>query len=118
MQKVSDKFKSNNLDNLLEEAYDEALENDNFKEFVSKLKIKREILKKYTSLLEESSIEYHNCKNCPGLAACQNKISGYAKLPKLNGDGLEFAYKPCKYKKKFDKEEKLHSNTMLFNVPK
>ena len=118
MQKVSDKLKSNNLDNLLEEAYDEALKDEIFKEFVSKLKIKREILKKYTSLLEESSIEYHNCKNCPGLAACQNKISGYAKLPKLNGDGLEFAYKPCKYKKKFDKEEKLHSNTMLFNVPK
>ena len=118
MQKVSDKLKSNNLDSLLEEAYDEALEDDNFKEFVSKLKIKREILKKYTSLLEESSIEYHNCKNCPGLVACQNKISGYAKLPKLNGDGLEFVYKPCKYKKKIDKEEKLHSNTILFNVPK
>ena len=83
-----------------------------------KLKIKREILKKYTSLLEESSIEYFNCKDCPGLMACKNKITGYAKLPKVTGDNLEFSYKPCKYKKKFDKEEKVHSNTMLFNVPK
>ena len=118
MQKISDKFKKNNLDYLLDEAYDEALENVEFKEFVCKLKIKREILKKYTSLLEESSVEYHNCQNCPGLAACQNKITGYAKLPKLNGEALEFSYKPCKYKKKLDKEEKLHSNTLLFNVPK
>lgn len=118
MQKVSDKMKKNNLDNLLDESYDEALQNDKFKEFVCKLKVKREILRKYTSILEESSIEYHNCKNCPGLIACQNKITGYAKLPKVNGDSLEFSYKPCKYKKKYDKEEKIHNNTKLFNVPK
>ena len=118
MQKVSDKMKKNNLNSFLDEAYDEALKDDKFKEFVCKLKVKREILKKYTSLLEESSIEYHNCKNCPGLMACQNKITGYAKLPKVNGDSLEFIYKPCKYKKKLDKEESIHSNTKLFNVPK
>ena len=118
MQKVSDNLKKNNLDNLLDEAYEDALKNESFKEFVCKLKIKREILKKYTSLLEESSIEYFNCKDCPGLMACKNKITGYAKLPKVTGDNLEFSYKPCKYKKKFDKEEKVHSNTMLFNVPK
>ena len=118
MQRVSDNFKNKNLDYLLDEAYDEALQDARFKEFVCKLKIKREVLKKYTSLLEESFTEYHNCQNCPGLAACQNKITGYAKLPRLSGDTLEFSYKPCKYKKKFDKEEKLHSNTTLFNVPK
>ena len=118
MQKVSDNLKKNNLDNLLDEAYEDALKNESFKEFVCKLKIKREILKKYTSLLEESSIEYFNCKDCPGLMACKNKITGYAKLPKVTGDNLEFSYKPCKYKKKFDKEEKVHSNTILFNVPK
>ena len=118
MQKISENFKTKNLDYLLDEAYDEALENEEFKAFVSKLKVKREILKKYTSLLEESFTEYQNCQNCPSLAACKNKIDGYAKLPKINNDSLEFVYKPCKYKKKFDKQEKLHSNTMLFNVPK
>ena len=106
MQKVSDNFKRKNLDYLLDEAYDEALENENFKEFVSKLKIKREVLKKYTSILEECSEEYHNCQNCLSLAACQNKITGYAKLPKLVNGVLEFGYRPCKYKKKLDKEEK------------
>ena len=118
VQKVSDNFKNKNLDYYLDEAYDEALEDDNFKEFVSRLKIKRSILKKYTSLLEESSREYHNCRNCPGLDGCLNKIVGYAKLPKLNGDSLEFVYKMCKYKKKFEKEEKRYSNMTYFNIPK
>ena len=45
MQKVSDNFKKKNLDYLLDEAYDEALKNDIFKDFVCRLKIKREILK-------------------------------------------------------------------------
>lgn len=118
MQKISKQFENYSLNNFLDEAYDEALKDENFKEFVSKLKIKREVLKKYTSLLEESSLEYSNCKNCKGLQACVNKICGYAKLPKLSGDGLEFVYKPCKYKKKLDEKERLHSNTILFNVPK
>ncbi len=118
MQKVGDSLKTKNLNYLLDEAYDEALEDEKFKQFVSMLKIKREILKKYTSLLEESAAEYYNCKNCPGLVACQNKITGYAKLPKLIDDTLEFSYKPCKYKKKADKEEQAHSNTMLLNVPR
>lgn len=118
MQRVSDKLKQNNLDGLLDEAYDEALQNEDFKKFVSKLKMKRENLKKYTSLLEESCLEYNNCLSCPGLAACQNKITGYAKLPQINGEGLEFVYKPCKYKKKNDAKEKLYNNVMLYNVPK
>lgn len=118
MQKIGDSLKKRNLDYYLDEAYDEALENEDFKEFVCKLKIKREILKKYTSLLEECSREYGNCISCPGLEACQNKIMGYAKMPKVNGDTLEFVYRPCKYKKKIDKEEVLYSNTKLFNLPK
>lgn len=117
MQKVADKLHKNNLDNLLDEAYDEALEKEGFKEFASKLKLKRTVLKKYTSLLEESFCEYSNCKNCPGLMACSNKINGYAKLPKINGDGLEFVYKPCRYKKKFDEKEKLYSSATYFNMP-
>ena len=118
MQKLSDSLKKNDLNTLLDEAYDEALLDDKFKEFVVKLKIKRDVLKKYTSLLEESSKEYYNCKNCHNIMECANKITGYAKLPRLNGDSLEFYYKPCRYKKKLDAKEKLHSNTKLFNVPK
>ena len=118
MQKLSDNFHKKNLDYLLDEAYDEALENDDFKNFVCKLKMKRENLKKYTSLLEESSKEYNNCLNCKCILECKNKIEGYAKLPKINENALEFIYKPCKYKKKLDKEEMKHQNIKLFNIPK
>lgn len=118
MYKVSDKVKKNNLDYILDEAYEEALKDDKFKLFVSKIKLKREILKKYTSLLQESFNEYSHCLNCKGILECQNKITGYAKLPKVDNDSLEFTYKPCKYKKKLDKEDKLYSNVILYNVPK
>jgi len=119
MLKVSDNLKQNsNLDRLLDEAYDEALENEAFKELVSKLKLKRKNLKKYTSILQESSIEYNHCKNCKGLVECKNKIDGYAYLPRVNDENLEFSYRPCKYKRKFDKLNKFRENTLLFNVPK
>ena len=42
MQKVSDNLTKGNLEYFLDEAYDEALKDDNFKEFVSKLKVRRE----------------------------------------------------------------------------
>jgi primosomal protein DnaI len=118
MQKIKEKLKINkNLDDLLDQAYDEALKDENFKNFVSKIKLKRPELKKYTSLLEESSKEYYHCQKCPNILACQNKLAGYAYLPKITNDTLEFTYKPCKYTQKLAKEEKYHDNTMLFNVP-
>ena len=106
-----------NLNDLLDESYDEALKNDDFKAFVSRIKLKREVLKKYTSLLEESFSQYTNCQNCKNILECKNKIEGYAYLPKINEDNLEFSYRPCKYKKKIDKENKFHDNTFLYNVP-
>ena len=54
----------NNLTSSLEKDYDEALKNDDFKLFVSKIKLTRSTLIKYTSSLEESFNEYFNCKNC------------------------------------------------------
>lgn len=108
---------SSNLDSLLDEAYDEALKNKEFKEFVSKIKLKRQVLKKYTSLLEESSIEYNNCKNCKSIMECKNKLEGYAYLPKIQKEAIEFSYRKCKYQKKLDKENKFHENTLLYSVP-
>lgn len=118
MQKLKKHLKiDSNLNDTLDEAFDEALKNEEFKIFVSKIKLKRETLKKYTSLLEESSKEYHNCQNCKNLLDCQNKIEGYAYLPIITGDELEFTYKACKYKKKMDKDNEYHKNTILYNVP-
>ena len=76
MQKIQSQLKvSDNLRDKLNEAYDEALKNADFKEVVSKTKLKREILVQYTSTLEECAKEYGNCKKCPGINACKNKIT-------------------------------------------
>lgn len=121
MQKLGDVMNDRargNLGRKLDEAYDEALENEAFKELVSKLKLKRELLKTYTSILEESSVEYNHCKNCPGILACNNKINGHAYLPKVVDGALEFTYRPCKYKIKLDKKNKFLKNTYAYSVPK
>ena len=118
MQKLSNKLKpKNNLDTILDDAYEEALKDEKFKQFVSKIKLKRENLKKYTTLLEESCTEYNNCKNCKNILECKNRLEGFAYLPKVTNETLEFSYKACKYKKKMDKENKYHQNTILYNVP-
>lgn len=119
MQKIMDKIeKPSNLINNLENAYDEALKNEDFKKFVSKIKLKRNTLIKYTSSLEESFKEYSHCQKCPNILECQNKIKGYAFLPRVKDGNLEFSYRPCKYKLKLDKKNKFHENTLVFNEPK
>ena len=121
MQKLADKMAEKtkvNLNEVLNDAYDEALNDENFKELVTKTKLKRDFLIKYTSTLEECSKEYGHCKNCPGLAACKNKITGYVYLPKMVEGCLEFCYKPCKYKKKLDKQNSYQKNTFVYKVPK
>ena len=118
MQRIQENLKINaNLNNQLNEAYDEALKKEDFKELVTKTKLKRELLIKYTSTLEECAEEYANCKQCPGLSACQNKLTGYAYLPKITDGNLEFSYRICKYKKKLDKKNKYQNNLTLYNVP-
>ncbi len=107
----------NNLEKELDNYYEDALKNDDFKELVSKIKLKREVLRHYTSTLEESSKEYSHCKNCPSLLACQNEVTGYAKLPKVIEGNLEFSFKPCKYKTKLDKKNEFQKNIILCNVP-
>ena len=77
-----DKYnKKKNLETELYKAFNESYSNDKFKRLVDKLKLNIEVLSKYTSELEESSIEYDHCLNCKGLIECKNKICGYAYLP-------------------------------------
>ena len=118
MQVIGDKLKpKSTLNYKLNEAFDEALKDDNFKKFVSKIKLKKEELIKYTSLLQTSSEEYSNCSNCKNIFECKNKLKGYAYLPKVNNDSLEFLYKPCKFKKKIDRDNSFHDNTFLYDIP-
>ena len=97
-------FKNKDYASDLKKNYDEALKNDNFKDLVSHLKLNREYLQNYTSSLEKSSIEYHNCQNCPSILECKNEIEGYAYLPIVKNNALIFKYKKCKYLKKLEEE--------------
>lgn len=103
--------------NMLDKEYDKALKDEYFKKIVSKLKLNSDILKNYTSLLEESACEYKNCCNCKGFAFCQNKIDGFAYLPKIIEGNLSFEYKPCKYKKAELKKIQSFKNIKNFNMP-
>lgn len=101
----------------LDKEYFKSLEDEYFQKIVSKLKLDKEYLEKYTSLLEQSSLEFKNCCNCSGLFDCKNKINGFAYLPKIIDGNLVFEYKACKYKKNLVKKERLLKNIKNFNTP-
>lgn len=101
----------------LENSFYEECSDPVFKAFVNKIKLPKETIIKYTSLLRSSCDEYNNCSNCPGLQACQNQITGFAYLPKVNKEKLEFQYKACKYEEKQMKKNKYLDNIYLFDIP-
>ena len=102
---------------LLDKEYNNSLKNEYFNKIVTKLKLDKEYLEKYTSLLEESSLEFKNCSNCKGLVECKNKIKGFAYLPRVVDSNLIFEYKPCRFKKNEIKKEKKVKNVKNFNTP-
>lgn len=101
---------------LLESSFLKALENNEFKLFVDKIKLPQNVLMKYTSILESSCSEYLNCKKCKNILECRNKVCGYIYLPKIENNELIFSYKPCKYKIKLEKETKHLSNIYMIGV--
>lgn len=106
-------------DNKLSEYYDEAINNNpTFKKLVTKLKLPKEYLAKYTTKLEDTSKELDNCKNCKRLFECKNSYQGYVYYPEILNDNLVFDYVPCKYKKEQIEKDKYKENIYLFEVPK
>ena len=101
----------------LEKSLEDSLKIPRFKGFVDKLKIDKQILMKYTSSLEESSIEFDHCLNCNGLNECCNKLLGYAYLPKVSNNMINFSYKPCRYKNSQEKKYSYLKNVSLYNLP-
>ena len=95
----------------LDEEYKKALKNENFKEMVKELNLDEEILKKYTTNLMECANDYSNCKTCPNIMECKNKVRGYAYLPTNIDNHIEFGYKSCKYL------NKLNGNNTTNNSP-
>ncbi len=94
------KIDSKNFKQKQDSLYNEALNNDDYKALVKKLKLSEDEAKKNTIKLFDSLEELSHCKNCNNLYECQNKVKGYVYFPEMKESNLCFSYIPCKYKKK------------------
>lgn len=97
--------------------FNKSLKDETFKLIVSKLKIDKNILKNYTSALEDCAKELKHCENCKSIHECKNKMIGYTYLPTIKNKQLVFHYKPCKFKEKNIKETKFLDNIKYFSCP-
>lgn len=104
--------------NELKQNYIKKLDDRKFRELISMLNTSDEVLMKYTSSLEDASIEFSHCQNCKGLDQCKNKIKGYMYTPKLDNDKIIFSFVACPYQVKYDLATKYQENVYLFEVPK
>ena len=98
------------------EEYLMAMQNEEFKVLVTKLKLTDDEIEKNIFKLYDTLEELNNCKNCKHLYECQNKVPGYVFFPENMESRLIFSYIPCKYKKKALKEEKVTRQTVLDNA--
>lgn len=97
----------------LKQNYIKALEDKKFKELVACIKIEDELLMKYTSRLQEASIEFDNCKNCKCLSECKNKVRGYSLIPTKDNNRIIFSYRACNYTLNESYKDKIE----VFNMP-
>ena len=117
MQKVNEIL--NDLDmTALNQSFMTALSDKEFKEFVYGLKIEEEIMKKYTSSLEDAFLECKNCQNCSSLQECKNKVSGFVYTPIKDNNIINFSYVACDKKAKEIKDNEYKQNIELFDMPK
>ncbi len=116
MKKIDDFYEVDNTK--LQQSYINSLKNKDFKSFRETLDIKDETLMKYTSQLEEASIEYHNCKNCKNLETCKNSIKGYKYTPIKEKDIINFSYEMCSKKQEEEDTLAYQKNLELFDMPK
>lgn len=118
MLKVSEYVKKDEkLDRELQKSFASAKKNEAFLKLIEKLKAPDELLMHYTSRLEDSAAEYDNCLKCKGLLACANQVEGYACLPVVKNNYVDFKYLPCKYKEKYDKETSYLKNIYSIDIP-
>lgn len=118
MQKLKDSIKLEKSSNFsLQATFNESLKDPKFKTLIEKLKLPYEELSKYTTMLEDSSVEYNNCLNCKNILECKNKIKGYAYLPEVENKKIKFGYKMCKKNEKITKENKHLENVYCYNIP-
>ena len=102
----------------LKENFNNNLNKEPFRQIVDKLKIDKSKLYKYDSNLENSALELENCTTCKGLEYCKNELCGYCNLPEVDGEGITFSYRACRYKQKDLEKNKYKENINLFDMPK
>jgi len=103
----------------LETAYQKKYDEDmTFRRIANSVDLPNETMMKYTTKLEESTKEFNNCKKCKNILECKNEVSGYIYYPERNGDDIEFAYIPCKYKKELDNQTEYLKNIEYYEMPK
>ena len=94
-----DKFelnkKSKSID--LKVKFEKAKENPNFVKIINNIDLPVEVLRKYTSTLEEAVNELENCSKCKGLEYCKNSFTGHVLCPEILNENLVFDEIPCKY---------------------
>ncbi len=103
------------LDSINRKNFKLAMENTDFANLCYRLGVSEEVMQKYTSRLENTVSELKNCKGCPSIDACKNKVRGCVDYPLVEGDTLIFSLTPCKYKKEKDKYK---SNVTFYETPK
>lgn len=118
MLKVSEFVgKNEKLDHELKKSYASAKKNQAFLNLIEKLNAPEELLMQYTSRLEDSALEYDNCIKCKGLLSCANQVEGHACLPVVKDGYIDFKYRPCRFKQKFDKETSFLKNIYAIEIP-
>lgn len=120
MKQVLDELNDNGYKKLnydLESSFESAIKDPDFKKLVTDLNISKDILIKYTSILEKSKVEYANCLKCKNILECHNQVEGYCYLPRLEDKALIFEYKECRFKEKLDKKLKYQENVYFYNIP-
>jgi len=121
VQKVIDKvskYKKEDLDIKLKQAYIRELKDEDFKNLTLRLSLSDEDLMKYTSKLRKTTEQLKMCKNCKGLLHCKNEINGFIYYPEIKNGKLNFSHISCKYKRKFMKDNQYLDNIYSFDIPK
>ena len=116
MKKVTDIYEVDELK--LTQSFQEACTNKEFKEYVYNLNIKEDVLKKYTSSLEDAFEEYKNCSKCKNLDTCKNKVKGYCYTPIGEGETINFSYDVCPKMNKKLEEDSYKINMDVYDLPK
>lgn len=111
-------FKLNSsLEKALKKSFQEALKDPAFKELIKNIPLPEEELMKYTSMLEESAIEFSNAAGTDNIVNCKNKIKGYIYTPRVVDNKLEFHYVPAHYQKKILEETRHLEQMYYFDIP-